>query len=250
MTGAISGSGFNAASMNEMREKMFKKMDTNGDGKVDKSEMKTFQTEEQKKTGRTGPDIDKIFEKVDTDKDGAISEAEDKAQFEKMKESMKNGPRGMGGKPPMGPPPPMGAAGGVQGSEESEDEDSETTTAQKILKMLKELEKTVSEKIDAAGKTSSSEVAGSITDSVTVETSDAGGTDDSTMKTLLNMIKKLEASEASKTEKSAEASNGNDQSRDLNYVIKSAISAYMNNNSIDSKTFSGTINIQISSTYA
>lgn len=108
MTSSISGNSFNTTSMNEMREKMFKKMDANGDGKVDKSEMKAFQTEEQKTTGRTGPDVDQIFEEVDTDQDGAISEAEDQAQFEKMKEAMKNGPRGVGG-PPPGPPPSQSA---------------------------------------------------------------------------------------------------------------------------------------------
>ena len=212
MTTSIGGSGFDSVSMSGMREKMFKKMDSNSDGKIDKSEMKTFQAEEQKTTGRTGPGIDKIFEAVDTDKDGAISKAEDEAQFEKMKEAMKNGPRGMGGKPPMGPPPPMRGAGGTDASE---DEDSETTTAKKILKMLKELEKTVAAKIDAAGKTSSSEVADSVKDAAAMN-----GTD------------------------------GKDIAKDLNYVIKSAINAYMQNNSIDPKSFSGTINIQISPMYA
>lgn len=254
MTNSISGSGFNSVSMSEMREKMFKKMDSNGDGKIDKSEMQTFQAEEQKATGRTGPDIDKIFADVDTDKDGAISKAEDEAQFEKMKEAMKNGPRGMGGKPPIGPPPMQGA-GGAGATEESDDEDSETTTAKKILKMLKELEKTIAAKVDAAGKTSNSEVAGSVSDTAAADAGgtagvSSAGTNDSTMKTLLDMIKKIETATTSQTQKAADGTNAQGQSRDLNYVIKSAISAYMQNNSIDPKSFSGTINIQISSMYA
>lgn len=74
----------------------FKKADTDGNGKINKTELAAMLKNRPKTDGVSGTDststaedIDKIFAEVDTDGDGSISEAENTAQMEKM---AKNGP--------------------------------------------------------------------------------------------------------------------------------------------------------------
>lgn len=92
MTGSISstGGGFDISALKQMQEKMFKAMDSNNDGKVDKSEMTAFQ-ETQKSNGRQGgPSVDEIFKKQDANDDGVISMQEAEASIAKLAQEMQN----------------------------------------------------------------------------------------------------------------------------------------------------------------
>lgn len=82
MIGSISSSNV-LNQMAEMRQRMFSKIDTNGDGKHDKDELAAMVANGP----NGGPSVDEIISQFDTDGDGAISQAEFEAQG------------------PMGPPP-------------------------------------------------------------------------------------------------------------------------------------------------
>jgi Ca2+-binding EF-hand superfamily protein len=88
------GSSHSMYSMTQMRQQMFAKIDTNGDGKHDKDELAAMVA-----NGPTGaPSVDDILSKFDTDGDGAVSESELNAGQDQ------NQAQGAGGPPP----PPMG----------------------------------------------------------------------------------------------------------------------------------------------
>jgi hypothetical protein len=101
--GISSASGMDYA---QMAQKFFKKADANGDGSIDKSELKTMLS---KGPGgaKSDQEIDKIFAKMDTDGDGKISESENENQMKKM--AANGGPVEHGGT--KGAPPKGGAAG-------------------------------------------------------------------------------------------------------------------------------------------
>ena len=77
-------------------QSMFKKLDTNGDGGIDKSE---FLAAAKKKDGTADPNAEKMFAKIDTNGDSKIDGAENTAALKKMSE---NGSRPQR---PQGPPP-------------------------------------------------------------------------------------------------------------------------------------------------
>jgi Ca2+-binding EF-hand superfamily protein len=100
MVSGISGYGnsYDAASIYQMRQNFFNKIDQNGDGSIDKTELTSIVS-----NNTNGVSVDDIFSKLDTDGDGVISKDEFEAAQKKMEEDMKqNGP------PPMGM---MGAMG-------------------------------------------------------------------------------------------------------------------------------------------
>ena len=75
----------------------FKKADTDGDGKISKTELTGMLKNKPKVGGASSGDsstssdeIDKIFSELDTNGDGSISEAENKTHMEEM---AKNGPK-------------------------------------------------------------------------------------------------------------------------------------------------------------
>ena len=98
MVSAISG--FSSASLSEMWQKMFNKIDTNGDGSIDKTEMSTFIQQNTKQN--TSSLVDEIFSKLDTNQDGLIGQIESDAVLAKLGNEMKNGggPAAMSGMPP------------------------------------------------------------------------------------------------------------------------------------------------------
>lgn len=122
---------------------MFKKMDVNSDGSVDKEE---FLANIKKQDGDTDEKLLKMFEDTDTDGDGKISQAENEAVMKKMQQ---------GGKP-KGPPPTQGAGASSKSSSTSStsssssssstydvrdtDEDGEVTIKEKLAYILKQLE--------------------------------------------------------------------------------------------------------------
>jgi Ca2+-binding EF-hand superfamily protein len=90
MVSRISSSdSFSTASLSEMRQKMFNKIDTNGDGSIDKTEMSALL--QQNTSQDTSSLIDKIFSTQDTDQNGLISLIESNSTMEKLGQEMKQG---------------------------------------------------------------------------------------------------------------------------------------------------------------
>lgn len=97
MISSISGLGsLNQSYMAQMRQQMFTKIDTNGDGKHDKDELTAMVANGQK----GAPGVDDILGKFDSDGDGAISESEFEAATPPEQQM-------------QGPPPMMGGMGGM-----------------------------------------------------------------------------------------------------------------------------------------
>ncbi|MBA4397541.1 MAG: hypothetical protein C0394_09200 [Syntrophus sp. (in: bacteria)] len=89
VSGISSSSSFSTASLSEMRQKMFNKIDTNGDGSIDKTEMSALL--QQNTSQDTSSLVDKIFSKQDTDQNGLISLIESNSAMEKLAQEMKQG---------------------------------------------------------------------------------------------------------------------------------------------------------------
>jgi hypothetical protein len=96
----------------QMAAKFFKKADANGDGSIDKSELKTMLSNGPKGKSMSDADVDKIFSTIDTNGDGKIDEAENATQMKKMG-------GGKDGPPPSGGMPPGGASKAAGGSQSS-----------------------------------------------------------------------------------------------------------------------------------
>jgi Ca2+-binding EF-hand superfamily protein len=94
MSSSISGvsGGFSAASLKQMQEQMFKAVDSNGDNKIDKSEMSAFQKAQEAEGKQGGPSVDEMFANMDSDSDGAISRLESDAALAKMSQQMQSQP--------------------------------------------------------------------------------------------------------------------------------------------------------------
>jgi Ca2+-binding EF-hand superfamily protein len=82
MVNGVSGNGCDVTSMWQV---LFNKMDQNGDGTIDKTELESIVSE-------SGLDADDIFSKLDTDEDGTIAQTE----FENALSALRT----------QGPPPP------------------------------------------------------------------------------------------------------------------------------------------------
>jgi Ca2+-binding EF-hand superfamily protein len=99
---SISGIG-NSSSYDptQMARAFFRKADQNGDGSIDKSELKTALSQGSK-NGKGAQDIDKIFAEADTDGNGKIDETENANQMKKMGAKGGTPPGGTGGAPSTG----------------------------------------------------------------------------------------------------------------------------------------------------
>jgi Ca2+-binding EF-hand superfamily protein len=101
MVSGISGFGsFSSASLSEMRQKMFNKIDTGGDGAIGKSEFSAMAGQNASSL------VDELFGKMDTDQDSLISKTEFDAALSKLEQQMKSGDAGMQAMSGMPPPPP------------------------------------------------------------------------------------------------------------------------------------------------
>ena len=96
----------------QMAAKFFKKADANGDGSIDKSELKSMLSKGPNGKNISDADVDKFFSKVDTNGDGKIDEAENANQMKKMG-------GGKGGPSPSGGMPPGGSSKSASGSQSS-----------------------------------------------------------------------------------------------------------------------------------
>jgi Ca2+-binding EF-hand superfamily protein len=103
-SGIQSLSGLSAAAAAQRQQDMFKRLDTDGDGKITEKELKSGIPENGK-----GPSAAEILKQIDTNKDGSIDKGENDAFMTKMEKSGRppKPPRGGG---PKGPPPSGGAA--------------------------------------------------------------------------------------------------------------------------------------------
>jgi Ca2+-binding EF-hand superfamily protein len=92
MSSSISGvgGGFSAASLKQMQEQMFKAVDSNGDNKIDKSEMSAFQKAQQADGKQGGPSVDEMFKNMDSNSDGAINRLESDAAIAKISQQMQS----------------------------------------------------------------------------------------------------------------------------------------------------------------
>ena len=98
------GHGSTSLDMAAMREKMFQRTDTDGDGQLSKSELEEAMKKVAGAHGDTPSSIegslsiDEIFEKLDANGDGSL----DMNEMDKMREIMPKTPGGPKGPPPHG----------------------------------------------------------------------------------------------------------------------------------------------------
>jgi Ca2+-binding EF-hand superfamily protein len=98
VSGVSSFSSSAAASLAEMRQKMFQSIDTNTDGSIDKTEMAALFQQDTSST------VDSLFSSLDTNQDDLISMIESDAGLAKLGQQIKNGGEGMAGASGMVPP--------------------------------------------------------------------------------------------------------------------------------------------------
>lgn len=83
--GSFSG-GPSAGDRTQFLQKAFAKLDQNGDGSVDKTELSDLLTSSSSSAGSS--DVDKLFEAMDSDKDGSVTQDELNATLGKMHPDM------------------------------------------------------------------------------------------------------------------------------------------------------------------
>jgi Ca2+-binding EF-hand superfamily protein len=93
MVNAISGGGYDVTSI---WQTLFNKIDQNGDGSIDKTEMESIRS-------KNGPSVEDIFTKLDSDQDGVIGKNEYEEALSKIRTQQPPGPPPTGN---MGPPSP------------------------------------------------------------------------------------------------------------------------------------------------
>jgi hypothetical protein len=118
-----------AAMRQQMLQKMYSDMDTDGNSAVSKDEFVTsLESHKPESSGSTDSDMpsaEDIFDEADTDGDGSLTESEFTTYSAKM--APKGGP---GGAPPMGGPRGAGGAqssSAVSATEEEDDEDDDSS---------------------------------------------------------------------------------------------------------------------------
>ncbi len=83
------GSMGSSSSVSQIRMALFKKLDTNGDGVIDKTEMKAALATGKKSSavGKNGASLGQAFAKLDTNNDGVISQSEFDAALSKTQDN-------------------------------------------------------------------------------------------------------------------------------------------------------------------
>ncbi len=135
--GGISGSngmmmqGMDRPNPAKMAENLFAKLDTGGQGYIEKSDLQSAFDKISSSSDKS-PSVDELFTKLDTNSDGKVTKSEFTDTLKKVAEELDNQfmssrmSGGMGGMPPggMGGMPPGGQGGGL-----SKDELSSTADA-------------------------------------------------------------------------------------------------------------------------
>ncbi|HMA65251.1 MAG: EF-hand domain-containing protein [Fibrobacterota bacterium] len=101
MINSVSSSSYDRTAMtSQIAQKMFKKIDSNSDGGVDKSELEAIAG-----SGST-TDVSQLFSKIDTNSDGIIDESENESALQKLAQKMESAFSGMNGAGRKKEPPP------------------------------------------------------------------------------------------------------------------------------------------------
>jgi len=120
-------------SISQQREDRFARVDQNGDGGVDKTELQTLLDKVSLHSG-TSIDAEEALEAFDADGDGVLSQEETEELMASVHEK-------------LGPPPPPPGAEGVSGASESEEDavvemlsqqEEEDEAASSVLQMLQQ----------------------------------------------------------------------------------------------------------------
>lgn len=85
MVDAIGSSSLSAASLKQLQDEMFNKLDANGDGSISKDELSAAV---QGSGDTQGPSVDEVFSAFDTDNDSAISKLESDAGLAKIAQQL------------------------------------------------------------------------------------------------------------------------------------------------------------------
>jgi EF-hand domain pair len=129
----IGGSGDMAATRKQLMERVFKKMDSDGNGSISKDELQKAADERKAATGNDAPtnlpSIDDFFKSADANGDGGISQDELLGQLSKMgpppgKNDRTQGVRGDGSSSGARPP---GGCGGSSSAAASDQADASTS---------------------------------------------------------------------------------------------------------------------------
>jgi Ca2+-binding EF-hand superfamily protein len=103
VSGISSSSNFSTAALSQMWQKMFNKIDTKGDGSIDKTELSAFL--QQTTAQDTSSFVDEIFSKLDTNQDDLISQIESNSVLAKLEHEKKSSGTDMAAMSGMPPAP-------------------------------------------------------------------------------------------------------------------------------------------------
>lgn len=92
MIGSIRGGsgGMDMAALKQMQQNMFKSIDANKDGKINKDELSSFQKTQQSNGMTGGPSVDEIFTNSDSNSDGNITSLEFESSMAKLAQQMQD----------------------------------------------------------------------------------------------------------------------------------------------------------------
>lgn len=169
VSSATTASAAAGVNQTEIMQKMFDRIDHDGDGKITQEEFSESMQKRFEKAGHPSagkPDAAAVFESVDSDQDGAINLAEFKTAMDTLREQHRAQPSGgAGGSGPAqrgGPPPGgMGGAGGPPSAEAAAEEVfDELDTNKDGTVSIEELMASLVEDSEASGGTEDSLAAG------------------------------------------------------------------------------------------
>ena len=150
--GGISGSngmmmqGMGRPDPAKMAENLFAKIDTGGQGYIEKSDLQSAFDKISSSSDKS-PSVDELFTKLDTNSDGKVTKSEFTDTLKKVAEELDNQfmssrmSGGMGGMPPggMGGMPPGGQAGGLSKDQLSSTADAIGSSNSSASSLIKDL---------------------------------------------------------------------------------------------------------------
>jgi hypothetical protein len=165
---ASAWTGLQSSRASAMKDRLFAKVDSNGSGSVDKTELQGMLDHIASKTGQSAGSADDLLGKMDSDGNGSLNQDELDAAMKSLmpapSSTMEFATRRAGGEgsgpPPGGPPPGAGASG--TGTTESTDPldtngDGVVSAQEKAAGEINDLLKTLASAIDSNGDQSISD---------------------------------------------------------------------------------------------
>lgn len=192
----------------EMADKLFSKLDTAGQGYIEKADLQAALSKVSSSDSSSA--IDDMFSKLDTDSDGKVTKSEFSDTLTKLTEQLENqamsfrmnggmqggmgGMQGMGGMPP--PPPPNGDGGFTKDelTSQLEETDSSDSTRSSLSSIVENFEAADS---DGDGKVSFREAMAyeqqSASGATTTEASASASTEETNAKVMMQIMKLMQA---------------------------------------------------------